>query len=106
MSRHTLQNRSESELLWYQRRSFLSGAAGWLAAGGFGAGLGPGTGPGVGDFAGALAAAGAASGAALPPPNASRRRRATGASTVDDADFEIIRAAMTARPAETGPTGP
>ena len=37
MSRHTLQNRSESELLWYQRRSFLSGAAGWLAAGGFGA---------------------------------------------------------------------
>ena len=29
-----------------------------------------------------------------------------GLFTVDDADFEIIRAAMTARPAETGPTGP
>lgn len=30
----------------------------------------------------------------------------SGLFTVDDADFEIIRAAMTARPAETGPTGP
>ena len=37
MSRHTLQNRTESELLWYQRRSFIAGAAGWVAAGGFGA---------------------------------------------------------------------
>lgn len=35
MSRHTLLDRSESELLWYQRRSFLGAAAAWVAAGGF-----------------------------------------------------------------------
>jgi hypothetical protein len=35
MSRHILQNRSESELLWYQRRSFLGMAAAWTATGGF-----------------------------------------------------------------------
>jgi len=36
MSRHILQNRTESELLWYQRRSFLGAAAAWTALGGFG----------------------------------------------------------------------
>lgn len=35
--KHALQGRTESELLWYQRRSFLTAAAAWTAAGGFGA---------------------------------------------------------------------
>jgi hypothetical protein len=35
MSRHFLLNRSESELLWFQRRSFLGAAAAWVAMGGF-----------------------------------------------------------------------
>ena len=34
---HTLNGRSEKELLWYQRRGFLQAAAAWSAAGGFGA---------------------------------------------------------------------
>ena len=34
-SRHLLQGRSEKELLWFQRRSFLQAAAAWTAAGGF-----------------------------------------------------------------------
>lgn len=34
---HSLQGRTERELLWYQRRSFLTAAAAWTAAGGFGA---------------------------------------------------------------------
>ena len=33
--RHTLQGRTEDELLWFQRRSFLRGAAAWTAMGGF-----------------------------------------------------------------------
>jgi len=37
MSRHTLTTRSEAEILWYQRRSFLSAAAAWTALGGVGA---------------------------------------------------------------------
>ncbi len=36
MSRHLLHHRSESELLWFQRRSFLGAAATWAALGGFG----------------------------------------------------------------------
>lgn len=66
-----------------------AGAAG-LATGGTGGAVDTApppaeAGAGVGAaFAGA-AVAGAAG--ALPPPNASRKRRATGASTVDDADF-------------------
>ncbi len=35
MTQHTLQNRSEEEVTWYQRRSFLSAAAAWTAMGGF-----------------------------------------------------------------------
>ena len=35
MTQHTLEGRSESEVLWYQRRSFLSAAAAWTALGGF-----------------------------------------------------------------------
>ena len=35
MSKHVLRNRSEKELLWYQRRSFLGAAAAWTAMGGF-----------------------------------------------------------------------
>jgi hypothetical protein len=35
MSQHTLQGRTEPELLWFQRRSFLQGAAAWTAMGGF-----------------------------------------------------------------------
>jgi hypothetical protein len=71
-------------------------AAGSGAAGGAGAGAGSGAaGFGAGLAAGALAAAFVAaaplpdafSGAGLPPPNDSRSRRATGASTVDDADL-------------------
>jgi hypothetical protein len=34
MTQHTLQGRTESELLWFQRRSFLQGAAAWSALGG------------------------------------------------------------------------
>ncbi|MCY7307005.1 MAG: iron dicitrate transport regulator FecR [Rhodoferax sp.] len=35
--KHTLNGRTEQELLWYQRRQFLSAAAAWTAAGGFSA---------------------------------------------------------------------
>ncbi len=70
------------------------GAAG-LGAGAWGGAVAAGasaTGAGLGGATGLLAGragAGRAAGlsAALPPPNASRRRRATGASTVDDADL-------------------
>jgi hypothetical protein len=34
MSRHVLQGRSEAELVWFQRRSFLGAAASWAASGG------------------------------------------------------------------------
>lgn len=34
---HSLLGRTDRELLWYQRRSFLAAAAAWTAAGGFGA---------------------------------------------------------------------
>ncbi len=69
-----------------------AGAAGLAAspsAAGAGAGLaGPGVAAGAGAaLAGAGAAAASALGAGLPPPKDSRRRRATGASTVEDADF-------------------
>lgn len=37
MTQHTLRGRSEKELLWYQRRSFLGAAAAWTASGGFAA---------------------------------------------------------------------
>ncbi len=37
MTHHSLLGRSEQELLWYQRRSFLTAAAAWTAMGGFGA---------------------------------------------------------------------
>ncbi len=37
MTEHTLQGRHEAEVLWFQRRSFISAAAAWTAAGGFGA---------------------------------------------------------------------
>ena len=37
MTQHTLQGRTDDELLWYQRRSFLSAAAAWTAAGGYSA---------------------------------------------------------------------
>ena len=37
MTQHILRNRSEKELLWYQRRTFLSAAAAWTAMGGFAA---------------------------------------------------------------------
>jgi len=37
MTRHTLINRTEDEVLWFQRRSFLQAAAAWTAMGGFGA---------------------------------------------------------------------
>ena len=37
MTQHSLRNRSEKELLWYQRRGFLGAAAAWAAAGGFAA---------------------------------------------------------------------
>ena len=39
MTQHMLDNRSEKELLWYQRRSFLSAAAAWTAMGGVPAAL-------------------------------------------------------------------
>ena len=35
MTHHVLRDRSEKELLWYQRRGFLSAAAAWVATGGF-----------------------------------------------------------------------
>lgn len=34
MTQHTLQGRSENELLWFQRRGFLQAAAAWSALGG------------------------------------------------------------------------
>ena len=37
MTQHSLHNRSEKELLWYQRRGFLAAAAAWTASGGFAA---------------------------------------------------------------------
>jgi hypothetical protein len=37
MTQHTLQGRTEAEVLWFQRRSFLQGAAAWTAMGGFSA---------------------------------------------------------------------
>ncbi len=35
MSQHVLQGRSEAEVLWFQRRSFIQAAAAWTAMGGF-----------------------------------------------------------------------
>ncbi len=35
MSQHTLQGRTETELLWFQRRQTLQAAAGWVALGGW-----------------------------------------------------------------------
>jgi hypothetical protein len=35
MTQHTLRGRTEAEVLWFQRRSFLQGAAAWTAMGGF-----------------------------------------------------------------------
>ncbi|MRD46669.1 iron dicitrate transport regulator FecR [Caenimonas koreensis] len=37
MTQHTLQGRTESEVLWFQRRSFLQAAAAWTAMGGISA---------------------------------------------------------------------
>jgi len=37
MTQHILQGRTETETLWFQRRSFLQAAAAWSAMGGFGA---------------------------------------------------------------------
>jgi hypothetical protein len=37
MTQHTLQGRSEDEVLWWQRRGFLHAAAAWTAMGGFAA---------------------------------------------------------------------
>ena len=37
MTQHTLQGRSEDELLWFRRRGFLQAAAAWTALGGYGA---------------------------------------------------------------------
>jgi hypothetical protein len=37
MNQHTLQGRTEAEVLWFQRRNFLSAAAAWTAMGGWGA---------------------------------------------------------------------
>ena len=39
MTQHTLQGRTEQEVLWFQRRSFLQAAAAWTAMGGYGAAL-------------------------------------------------------------------
>ena len=36
MTRHTLQGRSESEVLWFQRREAIAAAGAWLALGGWG----------------------------------------------------------------------
>ena len=35
MTQHTLEGRSDSEVLWFQRRSFLQAAAAWTSMGGF-----------------------------------------------------------------------
>ena len=37
MTQHTLDDRTEDEVLWFQRRSFLQAAAAWTAMGGFAA---------------------------------------------------------------------
>ena len=37
MSEHILQGRTEDEVLWFQRRSFIQAATAWTAMGGFGA---------------------------------------------------------------------
>jgi hypothetical protein len=37
MTQHTLQGRTEDEVTWFQRRSFLQAAAAWTAMGGFAA---------------------------------------------------------------------
>ncbi|HUR90153.1 MAG TPA: iron dicitrate transport regulator FecR [Ramlibacter sp.] len=37
MTRHILQGRTEKEVLWWQRRSFIQAASAWVAMGGFGA---------------------------------------------------------------------
>lgn len=37
MTHHRLEQRSETEVLWYQRRNFLQAAAAWTALGGFAA---------------------------------------------------------------------
>jgi hypothetical protein len=37
MTQHSLQGRNDSEVLWFQRRSFLQAAAAWTAMGGYGA---------------------------------------------------------------------
>ena len=37
MTQHTLSGRTEDEVLWFQRRSFLQAAAAWTAMGGFAA---------------------------------------------------------------------
>ena len=37
MTQHTLQGRTDDELLWFRRRSFLQAAAAWTAMGGYGA---------------------------------------------------------------------
>ncbi len=37
MEQHSLQGRTEDEVTWYQRRSFLSAAAAWTAMGGYSA---------------------------------------------------------------------
>ena len=34
MSQHSLQGRTEDEVLWFQRRSFLQAAAAWTSMGG------------------------------------------------------------------------
>ncbi|MES2635254.1 MAG: iron dicitrate transport regulator FecR [Pseudomonadota bacterium] len=39
MTQHILQGRTEEEVLWYQRRSFLKAAAAWTAMGGAGAAM-------------------------------------------------------------------
>jgi hypothetical protein len=37
MTQHTLQGRTETEILWFRRRGFLQAAAAWTTAGGFAA---------------------------------------------------------------------
>jgi hypothetical protein len=44
MTQHTLHGRSDSEVLWFQRRSFLQAAAAWTAMGGVGGALAQGRG--------------------------------------------------------------
>jgi hypothetical protein len=39
MTQHTLSGRTEDEILWFQRRSFLQAAAAWTSMGGFGAAM-------------------------------------------------------------------